>query len=118
MNLNLILNELYTDAANLYKSQEYQPTSPGEISKDGNYYLCAASCVAYLGLKRSGLLLSAANFLANIQASNEKHHVIEAFRQLGFSENECISIMHTNDECEPSLRSSIISSYLCCLHQS
>jgi len=117
--MSLNIHNLFYSAADLYRQQKHQPSSPGEFrADDAHYYLCAASCVAFIGLKIIKGNLTPDKFVKKLSGTNDKKMVEDVFHQLGLEQGECMAVMMKNDSCLPSLRREKISSYLISLHAS
>ncbi len=90
-------------AINLAKSQKGLANSPAEIDSSGNIQLCAAACLAYVGIESVDGKKHADEFLKKL-ANNSKSDVIKVFEKFGWGKQFCETIMIQNDETPRNLR--------------
>ena len=94
------------------RAQASLPDSPGRRTRGGVVALCAAACIAYVGLEIRCGAAHAAAFRADVGATGSKQIVIDAFECLGLGRDTCMATMATNDRTAPADRIAALASLL------
>lgn len=100
-------------AISIAKNQQYLPNSPGEITRDGDIFMCAAACIAYAGLDFIDRQ-KAEEFKKEISKNLSKQTVRNAYSFLGLSEKSCDETMLINDQYSSDKRIEILIQMLRC----
>jgi hypothetical protein len=108
-NANQIPSRFYGLAREVLERQDHVPLSPAAVSGDGRVELCAAACLAYVGL-RDLISTEAANaFAIEIARTRSFRRVEDAFDALGWPRSACTEALKLNDGAPEGCRKFVVS---------